>query len=307
MNWLVLVAITIFLDAIRIYIDNYTSDVYFKGHSAVSQKVFYGYAWIILSLIVLIATGFNPLTADYSLVWLILLSGALSALAGIPYYKALEIDDSTNLGIFFQLSPILYLFFGWLFFGETITIFQLFAFLIILAAPVLIITTARKKSRIIRLQAVFYTFIYILIAVIANLMFVKIGPEDYNFVHKIAIMFFGSGITNLFVVYTKPAWRNRFKTVFKKHKKKLLLPLIANTICSAIKSATYRAALMLAPAIAIASAASDAAEPIVIFFMGIILTLIWPKFGREKLNKKSVLVHLGATVLVVIGVILLQF
>lgn len=307
MNWLVLVGITIFLDAIRIYIDNYTSDVFFKGHSAVSQKLFYGYAWIILSLIILIATGFNPLTADYSFVWLIILSGAISSLAGIPYYKALEIDDSTNLGIFFQLSPILYLFFGWLFFDETISIFQLFAFLIILAAPILIISTTRKKSRKIRLQAVFYTFIYILIAVIANLMFVKVGPEDYNFVHKISLMFFGAGATNLFIVYTKPAWRNRFKTVFKKHKKKLLLPLIVNTFCSAIKSAAYRAALMLAPAIAIASAASDAAEPIVIFFMGLVLTLIWPKFGREKLNKKSVLVHLGATALVVTGVILLQF
>lgn len=307
MNWLILVAITIFLDAIRIFIDNYTSDVFFKGHSAVSQKLFYGYVWVFLSILILIVTGFNPLGADYSFVWLIVFSGILSSLAGIPYYKALEIDDSTNLGIFFQLAPIMYLVFGWLFFGETISILQLLAFLVILAAPILIIKTARKKSRKIKLQAVFYTFIYVLIAAIANLMFVKIGPEDYNFVHKIALMFLGQGIASLFIVYLKPAWRQRFKVVFKKHKKKLLPPLIANTICGIIKSTTYRAALTLAPTITLASAASDAAEPMVIFFMGIILTLIWPKFGREKLNKKSVLVHLGATVLVVIGVILLQF
>lgn len=307
MNWLILVAITIFLDSIRIYIDNYTSDVFFKGHSAVSQKLFYGYAWIILSLIILIATSFNPISADQPTIWIVILSGALTGFAGIPYYKALEIDDSTNLGIFFQLAPILYLLLGWLFFGETISITQLLALFIILAAPILIITAARKKSRKVRLQAVFYTFVYVLISVIANLIFVETGPADFNFIHKISLMFLGSGITSLFIIYTKPAWRNRFKTVFKKHKKKLLLPLILNAIFSAVKSTTYRAALMLAPAVAVASAASDSAEPIVIFFMGLVLTLIWPKFGREKLNKKSVLVHLGATVLVVIGVILLQF
>jgi hypothetical protein len=55
-----------------------------------------------------------------------------------------------------------------------------------------------------------------------------------------------------------------------------------------------------------ASAASDSVTPVVIFFMGIVLTLIWPKFGREKLNRKNVLVHLVATMLVVIGIVLLQ-
>lgn len=307
MNWLTLVAITIIFDSIRIYIDNYISDVFFKGHSAVSQKLFYGYAWVIISVIVLAITGFNPFNTDHSIVGLVLLSGILTSFASIPYYKSLEIEDSTSLGIFFQLSPILYLIFGWLFFGETITGIQLLAFLIILAAPILIVTTARKKSRKIKLQAMFFAFLYVLIAVIANLIFVHAGPEDFNFVHKIAIMFLSSGITSLVLVYTKPAWRRRFQVVFKKRKKKLLFPLVINAIFSIIKSSTYRAALMLAPTAAIASAASDSAEPIVIFFMGLVLTLIWPKFGREKLNKKSVLVHLVATILVVAGVALLQF
>ena len=119
-------------------------------------------------------------------------------------------------------------------------------------------------------------------------------------------MFLASGIVSLIIVYTQPAWRRRFKVVFKKNKRKIILPLFINATCSIVKSTTYRAALMLAPTVAIASAASASSEPIVIFFMGIILTLIWPKFGREKLNKKSVLVHLVATILVVVGIVLLQ-
>ena len=294
------------LDSIRIYIDNYTSDVFFKGRSSVSQKLFYGYVWIIVSLILLLVTGFDIASSDLSIAVIIILSGALGSLGGIPYYKALEIEDSTNLGIFFQFAPILYLIFGCIFFGETISPLQLVALFIILSAPVIIISTARKKSRKVKLQAVFYAFLYVLIAVISNLIFVKTGSEEFSFIHKIALLFLGSGIASLAIVYSKPAWRRRFKVVLKQNKQKLLLTLTINSVLSFIKSTTYRAALMLAPAVALASAAADSTGPIVIFFMGIVLTLIWPKFGREKLNRKSVLAHLAATIVVVIGIVLLQ-
>ena len=89
-------------------------------------------------------------------------------------------------------------------------------------------------------------------------------------------------------------------------KRKVVRPMLVNSILGVVADFTYRTALATAPAVALASAISDSSEPIVIFFMGIILTLIWPKFGREKLNKKTVLVHLIATILVVIGVAILQ-
>ncbi|MBR5939064.1 hypothetical protein IKZ77_00735, partial [Candidatus Saccharibacteria bacterium] len=59
MNWLAFVAIATLFDSIRIFIDNYTSDVYFKENGAVSQKLFYGYAYILISVIILFFTGFD--------------------------------------------------------------------------------------------------------------------------------------------------------------------------------------------------------------------------------------------------------
>ena len=86
----------------------------------------------------------------------------------------------------------------------------------------------------------------------------------------------------------------------------MLRPLSINCLVRVVQQFAYRGALIAAPTVAIASVASDSAEPIVIFFMGLLLTLIWPKFGREKLQRKTVLVHLIATILVVVGIILLQ-
>lgn len=306
MNWILLISIAVLTDALRIFTDNYISDVYFKETGAVSQKFFYGFAYILISLVTFIVIGFNPFQAELMPVGLILLSGVLVSLAGIPYYRALEIEDSTNIGIFIQLAPILYLVFGWFFLDESFSPIQLAAFVVILAAPALVILTTRKRSRKVKLKAVFYAFTYVLIAVIGNLFFVKADTSSLSFVEEIALLFLAKGITDVVTIYVKPKWRKRFKNVFRANRRKIIRPLLAHTLFAAATDFTYRNALVVAPAVALASATTDSATPIVIFFMGLLLTIVWPKFGREKLNRKTVIVHFIATILVVTGIILIQ-
>ena len=306
MNWLVLVAAAVISDSLRIFIDNYSSDVYYKGRGAVSQKLFSGYVFIVVGFISLLITGFDFTDINTLTAVLFITAGLISGIAGIPYYRALELDDSTNIGIFTQLSPVLYLIFGWFLLDQTFSPIQLVAFFIILAAPFLIIATTRKRSRKIKLKAVLHAFLYVLIAVIGNVLFVKISTDSQNFVTSIGLLLIGSGIANLFIVYSRPKLRRRYYEVDKKSHHKVLQPLIANAIVRIVQQFTYMGALIAAPTVAIASVSSDSAEPIVIFFMGLLLTWIWPKFGREKLQRKTVFVHFIATVLVVVGIILLQ-
>ena len=307
MSWLILVILATVLDAARIFIDNYSSDYYFKGRDSVSQKLFYGYAWIITVLPIIFFFWGEVSSTPIVAVLLLIFAGMLHGLSGVPYFKALEIDDSTNMGIFIQLAPVLYLVLGWIFLGESVNLLQLVAIFIILLAPILIVITARKRSRKIRMRAVLLSVLYVLIAVISNLIFVHVDAGNLNIIPKVSLVLLGKGISNLIIVYARPKWRRRFLTVLKSSHYKVLRPMIANHIIGTTKEFVYRAALIAAPAVAIASAASDSVLPVVIFFMGIVLTLIWPKFGREKLNRKNVLVHLLATVLVVIGIVLLQF
>ncbi|MBR3132016.1 EamA family transporter [Candidatus Saccharibacteria bacterium] len=306
MSWLIFVIIAVILDSTRIFIDNYASDVYFKGRGAASQKLFYGYAFLAVALILSIVTGFN-FESEYALKFLLFfVAGFLGGIAGIPYYKALELDDSTNIGIFTQLAPVLYLIFGWFILDEAFSPHQLIAFFIIISAPLLIILTTRKRSRKVKIRAVFYAFLYVLIAVIGNIIFVKENTTELNFLIEMIFIFLGKGISDLLIVYTRPKWRKRFHTVLKESHGKVLRPLFINNIVGFVKDITYRLGLTLAPAMAVASAASDSVEPIVIFFLGLLFTLIWPKFGREKLTKKAVLVHFIAIILVVVGIVLIQ-
>jgi uncharacterized membrane protein len=291
---------------LRIFIDNYISDVYFKGKGAVAQKIFHGFCFTILGGIVLIASGFSFASFEPMVIFAFFLSGILAAVAGIPYVKALEIDNSTSYGIFMQIAPILYLILGWIFLGEQFTLLQLIAFVIVLSAPALIILSTGKRSRKFKIEAMFYAFVAVLISVIGNFIFVKGNSPDYNYMQEIGVVLLGKGIGNVIFVGGVKKWRKRFIAVYKKSHRRVLIPLICNCLSGFIKEIAYRGALVAAPAVAMASVAADASEPIVIFFMGIVLSLIWPKFGREKLNKKSVCVHLLATIIVVIGIILMQ-
>lgn len=308
MNWLILVLITILLDSSRIFIDNYVSDYHFKGKHAVAQKLFYGYAFIIFSLVLMLANIPDLSNAHPMPLFIFFLSGLIISFAGIPYYRALELDDSTNLGIFIQLAPILYLILGWFFLDESFSPLQLLAFIIILSAPLLIVLTTRKRSRKVKIKAVFYSFLYVLIAVIGNFLFVKENSvtDNLSFITEMAFVFLGKGVGNLIIIYARPKWRKRFLSVLKSSRQKVLRPLFCSGFFGIAKDFSYRAALTLAPSVALASAASDSATPIVIFFMGILLTLIWPKFGREKLDRKSIIIHFIATALVVTGIIILQ-
>lgn len=310
MSWLILVAIAVIFDVFRIFTDNYISDVYYKGREVASQKLFSAYAKTIAGIIILIAAGFTFSQFEPSAMFFFIFAGVLSSIAEVPYYLALGIDDSTNLGIFIQLAPVVYLIFGWFLLGETFSPLQLLSIGIILIAPILIVLTSRKRSRKVKLHAVLLALLYVVISVIGNIIFVKVSGDTTDIrilIEEIALTVLGTGLMDGVIMFALPKWRKRYHNVKKASKGKVLVPLAASFSVGLVKSFAYRAALIAAPALALASAASDSIEPIVIFFMGLLLTLIWPKFGREKLQKKVILVHLIATILVVIGIVLMQF
>ena len=306
MNWIVVLAIAVISDALRIFIDNYVADIYFKEKDSVAQKIISGLVLPIAGIVTLFLNGFDPTQILPLTIILLILSGIFSSLAGIPYFKALEIDDSTNIGIFFQFSPILYLFYGWFFTGVPFNFIHLIGALIILSAPFIIVISARKRSRKVKIKAAFYAFISILFYVASGALFVQADSAGPNLFNEIGLTLIFKGISDVIIIGGRAKWRRRLSKVIKSSRGKVLGPINAGVAMRLIQEFSYRIGLVIAPSVAIASAASDSTEPIVIFFLGLVLTLVWPKFGREKLQKKIVLVHLIATILVIVGIIFMQ-
>lgn len=307
MNWILVLAIAVISDALRIFIDNYISDVYFKERGAVSQKIVSGIATPIIGLAIILVMGLDFSSISAETIALLILSGILGSIAGIPYYRALELDDSTNIGIFFQFSPILYLIIGWIIGDEAFSVIKLLSCFVILAAPLSIILTARKRSRKVKMKAALYAFLAIVLYVLSGEAFIQGNSANLNIFSEVGIVLIVKGLSDLAIIGSRRKLRHRLAKVVKSSRNKVLVPINISIILRVIQEFSYRIGLIIAPSVAIASAASDSVEPIVIFFMGLVLTLIWPKFGREKLQKKVVLVHLVATILVAVGIVLMQF
>ncbi|MBO7657356.1 EamA family transporter [Candidatus Saccharibacteria bacterium] len=306
MDWLLCIAIAVLANSAGIFVDNYISDYYFKGRGAASQKTFFRLIYIITGIICVIAGGVNFGSIPPYIYLIFILSGIGAATAGIFYYKALELTDSTDFGIFAQLSPIFYLLFGWLFLNQTIDIYQLIAFSIIIIAPFLIIMAAKKRSRGLRIKAALYVILNVSIVAFCSIFFVKYHTSELNFVTEIGFLLVGKGIGNAIIILLNPKWKKRYKFVLKSSGKRIYYPFIGTFTLSIINEFAKNLAFVLAPSVALVSAINDSARPIVIFFMGLLFTLLWPKFGREKLKKRTILVHLVATILVVLGIYLIK-
>ncbi len=306
MTWLILTLVAPIFDALNIYTDNYTSDVYFKGRDSAASKYFFILFHGVAGLLFLCFSGFDFSFLSISAILLIILAGIFNSLSTLPYFRALEIDDSTNVGVFLQLFPIFFLLLSWLFLGETLEPLQIVAFVVILLAPSLIVLSSNKRSRGTKLKAAGFVALYALLSVISSLIFIQQTTEGTNYLACIGFLIIGKAIGNAVLCLIFRKWKKRMRYVARRSHGKVYFPMILAGCLNIAYTMMYNAGLMLAPTVAVASAISDSVEPILIFFLGIVLSLIWPRFGREKLDKKTVFIHLGATVIVVIGIVLLQ-
>ena len=95
------------------------------------------------------------------------------------------------------------------------------------------------------------------------------------------------------------------KYVWRRNWPKFILFSGTNQAICIIGEFLCRYALIIGTA-SLVAATYNVLELIFTFALGIILSIIWPKFGREKMERHVIVAHLIATILAAIGIILVQ-
>lgn len=305
MLWLIICIVTAFLYALSTFLDNYLVDEFFKGRTPQALKIIDGPFCLIVAICLVTYHGIYDVSPVAIL--LMISSGVLLALADVPYYLGFRGEESTGTTILFQLSPVFYLIADFLIFGETITPEQIIAFGLILAAPFVIFLTERKyKKHTSKLK--FISVVCIIISVIiyafSDLLFAH-GESNFDFISLFFYFLIGQGVASALLSLTQRKWHIRFANVAKRNGYKFPIVFCLNLLICTLTDFLYRYALIIGTA-AIVSVTTNSAQLILTFVLGILLTKLWPKFGREKLNKHIVRAHLVATILATIGIIILQ-
>ncbi|MCQ2571233.1 MAG: DMT family transporter [Candidatus Saccharibacteria bacterium] len=302
MLWLILCITAALIWSVGAFIDNYITDVIFKGKTPQGMKALNGPFYLIIATIVGIICKIQ--FPEVSQIVLLLISGALSSVSSLAYYQALKNEEATGAAIFYQLQPVLFLIIDFILFGETISLRQIIGFAVILLAPVLVVfARKRAKSRRMALNAAALLVLYVIIATVSAEIAVRSTSNvDYKAVFVIYLI--GRGISDCLLGLI-PKFRKRHKYIMKHNKKTYIGVVAINQCLSAAADFIYRYGLVIGVA-ALGSAVTNAAELILTFILGIILSIIWPNFGREKLHKHLIIAHAVAIVLCVVGIIIIQ-
>lgn len=302
MLWLILCIIAALIWSVGAFIDNYQTDVIFKNKTPQGMKVLNGPFYLLIATVVGLVLKIS--FPEIPQILLLLLSGALSSVSSLAYYQALKNEEATGAAIFYQLQPVLFLIIDFILFGETISPRQIIGFLVILMAPVLVVMARKRaKSRRMALNAAALLVLYVVIATISAEIAVRCASNvDYR--STFVIYLAGRGISDCLLGLI-PKFRKRHKYVLKHSPKAYIGTVAINQCLSAAADFIYRYGLVLGVA-ALGSAVTNAAELILTFILGIIFSIIWPNFGREKLHKHLIIAHAAAIALCVIGIIIIQ-
>ena len=302
MLWIFLCIIAALTWSVSAFIDNYQTDVIFKGKTPQAMKVLNGPVYMLIAaaagLIMQIQMPSVPQ------IGLLLLSGALNSVGVLAYYQALKNEEATGAAIFYQLQPVIFLIADYLLFGESISPQQILGFIIILAAPIIVVfSRKRTKSRLMAMRAALLLILYVFIATASAEIAVR-STGDVNYKTVFVIYLFGRGLTDCLLGLI-PKYRKRHKYIMKHKAKTYVTTVVLNQLLCAFADFVYRYGLVIGVA-ALASAVTNASELILTFILGIILSLIWPNFGREKLHKHLIIAHIVAVILCVVGIIIIQ-
>ncbi len=304
MHWIILCLIAAFGYSIAAFIDNYNTDIIFKSRKPQAIKVINGFHYLIIAAIVFIFIGIKE--SSLEIILLSALAGAIASIASIPYYLGLRKEESTTAAIYYQLIPVFCIFADVFLLGKTLTTLQVFGFCIILTAPFIMILARRRKSaRKFEIQASLFFLAYAALVSVSDIIFAKTEQQNTDQITMFFWFALGRAAFDIISAAIMPSWRKRIKQVRKDFPIKLfVMTALTVGICSAADFL-----IMLSFTItntSFATVVSNTSELIMTFMLGIILTVIWPNFGREKLNRHIVLSHLIAIVIVVVGVILTQ-
>ncbi len=281
------------------HIDKYLVDKYFKNSDTAVLIVFTALVGLIALPIIWF---FDPEVLSLSAFakGVMTLSGVLYMGAILFYLRAIQSEEASVVAPLFQLSTLFTLLLAFVFLRETLNLRQLAGIGLIIAGVLALSVHGRSfvtdfKARLFALMAA-ATFIVSLSSVLFKYFAVAEtfwGTTFWTFVGEAV---FGIGILLV------PAYRRQFVALFKRSPGAVIGINAANELINLGGGLSVRYASLLAP-VALVSAVSSTTT-LFVFAFGVLLTVFYPRLGREDLSRANLIRKGASALLVSLGVML---
>jgi len=285
MNWFFIALLAPFLLACANHNDKFLLSRYMKGRNIGSIIIFSA----LLSVVPIpIITSIQPDVYNATLGQgaVLVATGMFGVVAVLCYLYALDIDEASFVTPFYQTVPIFAYFLGYFILGETITAIQgVGSFVIIMGALALSFEFGHRRRWFKRKVVGLMLAASFLNAV--NGVIFKLIAVDKGFWLSLFWGFVGQVIVGLIFFVCVPRYRKNFFDVVKEYKVAILALIALSEALFTVAEAITLYATLLAPVALVLLVNSF--QPLFVFVLGILLTLFFPRLGRESLGGTKML------------------
>lgn len=301
MNWLIYAFSGPVLWALSTHIDKYLVERYFKHGSVAVLMVFTA---IIGALALPFIWIYQPsvVALDLQSMAVITVSGILYMSAIYFYLQALQTEEASTIAPFFQAAGIFGLVLGYFVLGEKISKFQIIGVLLIIGGSILLSLRFGRGASRFKKHLVFLMLTCALAIALSSLIFKFFAVRD-EFWTTTFWNFVGQALFGLILMMIATN-RQHFGRMIHSNTGAVLSVNGANELINLGGNLGVRYTLLFAP-LGIVQAISSTTSFFVLFF-GVILSLFFPKLGREEIGISSLAQKFIATAFIVIGVLLIN-
>lgn len=261
--------------------------------------IFGGLVSLFLGAIILAFKSFQFIEVRQCI--LLLVSGILLILYLIPYFKALLVEDTSQVVPLLQFIPVFVLILSHVFLGETLTIKQILGSALIIGSGFFLGTDKIHKGIFTPRKTFWYMMLASLLYAITSVLF-KLVVNAQDFWLTYAYENIGIGVGAFILLLWSP-YRIAFKREIKKLKMDVwgLLSINQGFLGLAQFSSFY--ALLLAPVALVSVVLST--QPFFVLLYGLFLSIWFPMVVKENVEKMTILIKLISMILIFIGIYLI--
>lgn len=303
MSWFLIAIITPITGALVNHFDKYLISKFTKD-SSIGALILFSSLFAIVALPIIFVINPSVLQSTGLLEAIILVvNGGLLMLAILFYLYALESHEASYIAPMFELIPVFSFILGFFILGEGLIAKQILAVLLVILGSIILSLDldggkVRVKLKIILLM-LGASFLYAINAIIFKMIAV-----DQSFVDSLFWDMSGKVIFGLLLFFGVKTYRKDFLALVKNHRYYVIGLNIVNEILGLVGMVALIFAVMFAPVVLVQTVGSLQTPLVVIF--GIIITLFFPRFGKESMLFKHLTQKIIGIIIVTVGVFLLE-
>jgi len=241
-------------------------------------------------------------SVEINKVLFLILSGFINIFAGIPYFKAMKIDDASRIVPLFQFIPIFSLILSYIFLNERLTYYQIIGFIVILLFGI-IISLEEYSLKFLKLRKSFWNVVLTSFVIALTLMLFKQGSINDNYGLTFAYNNLGMGL-GCILLYLVPKVRNDFNLIIPKINKSGWKGILTAGISFLMFRYLRYFSLYLGPVSLVA--VLGATQSVFVLFYSFLITKYLPGILKEDISRKTIGVKIISIVGILVGVYLIS-